>query len=581
MRHLIYTVRTLRASLLDEPPQRVMAIAEAWDIPLEAASPGEMAEALSTAMRDSDIDGAPAALRVRDGLPADALAALNQLLAANGRLPAAAFERRFGEIRPMGPGRLERERPWRAPANAAEMLWYRGFIFRAFDRAARDPAEWFYIPAELREALSARTGPAVTPGPEPAAGAEGPGSRLPTAGEIDSALLDDITTLLIHIQTEDARVRRDGEWAREARQAASRWLRDPDGVADGRPGGRFAFLTGLVAAMGWARAQDGRLRLNPQPVASWLQLKPGRQRDALFAAWRDNPDWNDLWRVEGLSFEMTHAWSNAPTRERQSALGALEAAAGQGEWQTLLHDLRSSPPRWQAMAAARGLIAAVKRDQPEFMRPDGRYDTWHIRDARTGDFLNGFEHWNRIEGAYLMALLCGPLAWLESDRLGEPAVAAPEPTLRLGKGAEVIALPGQRFARFQLARIAQPLGPREDGAWGFALTPRALGAAARQGISEQRAIEFLQKGAGATLPAALARAIARASERGAEARTEAGVLLRAREPAILDALLRLDAGRRGLIERVGPGVALIRRPDVGAIAAAAAEMGILIDIEEV
>ena len=59
------------------------------------------------------------------------------------------------------------------------------------------------------------------------------------------------------------------------------------------------------------------------------------------------------------------------------------------------------------------------------------------------------------------------------------------------------------------------------------------------------------------------------------------MLLRAREPAILDALLRLDAGRRGLIERVGPGVALIRPADVAAIAAAAAEMGMLIDIEAV
>ncbi|MEO6061708.1 MAG: hypothetical protein ABIQ99_07205, partial [Thermoflexales bacterium] len=474
MRHRIYTVRTLRASLLDEPPQRVMAIAEAWDIPLEAASPAEMAEALSTAMRDSDIDGAPAALRVRDGLPADAQAALNQLLASNGRLPSASFERRFGEIRPMGPGRLERERPWRAPANIAEMLWYRGFIFRAFDRAARDPAEWFFVPAELRDALSARTAPTATPGREPVEGVGGPGSRFPSTGEIDSPLLDDITTLLIHIQTEDARVRRDGEWARETRQAAGRWLRDSDGVADGRPDGRFAFLTGLVAAMGWARAQDGRLRLNPQPVASWLQLAPGRQRDALFSAWRDNPDWNDLWRVEGLAFEMTHAWSNAPVRERQEALGALAAAAGRatpGGWQALLRDLRTSPPRWQAMAAASALIAVVKRDAPEFMRPSGRYDTWHIRDTRSGDFLNGFEHWDRIEGAYLMALLSGPLVWLEADRLSEPGIAAPEPSLRLGSGAEVIALPGARFARFQLARIAHPRGPREDGGWDFALTP--------------------------------------------------------------------------------------------------------------
>jgi hypothetical protein len=478
----------------------------------------------------------------------------------------------------MGPGRLERERPWRAPANIAETLWYRGFIFRAFDRAARDPAEWFYVPAELRDALNAGNAPAVTPSPSTPSTGSGTGSGANTA-EIDSDLLDDITTLLIHIQTEDARARRDGEWARESRQAAGRWLRDANGVADGRPNGRFAFLAGLVAAMGWERAQDGRLRLNPQPVSSWLQLAPGRQRDALFAAWRDNPDWNDLWRMEGLSFEMTHAWSNVPVRERQSALRALERAAGAGGWKTLLHDLRAAPPRWQAMAAASAVVAAVKRDAPEFMRPDGRYDTWHIRDARTGDFLNGFEHWERIEGAYLMALLCGPLAWLESDRLNEPGIGAPEPSLRLGKGAEVIALPGARFARFQLARIAQPLGPREDGGWSFALTPRALGVAARQGITELRAIEFLEKGAGATLPAALARAIGRATERGAEARTEAGVLLRAREPAILDALLRLDAGRRGLIERVGPGVALIRPADVAAIAAAAAEMGMLIDIE--
>ena len=572
-------MRTLRASLLDEPPQRVMAIAEAWDIPLEAASPAEMAEALSTAMRDSDIDGAPAALRVRDGLPADALAALNQLLVSNGRLPAAAFERRFGEIRPMGPGRLDRERPWRAPANAAETLWYRGFIFRAFDRAARDPAEWFFVPAELRDALIPQTAAPATPA-NPSA-SSGPNSGA-SPGAIDSNLLDDITTLLIHIQTEDARVRRDGEWARETRQAAGRWLREPEGVSDGRPGGRFAFLTGLVGAMGWARAQDGRLRLNPQPVASWLQLTPGRQRDALFAAWRDNPDWNDLWRVAGLSFEMTHAWSNAPVRERQSALRALEMAAERatpGGWHTLLRDLRSSPPPWQAVLAASAIVAAVKRDAPEFMRPDGRYDTWHIRDARTGEFLNGFEHWERIEGAYLMALLSGPLAWLETDRLGEPAIAAPEPSLRLGNGAEVIALPGARFARFQLARIAQPLGPREDGGWVFALTPRVLGAAARQGITEHRAIEFLEKGAGAVLPAALSRAIGRVTERGAEARAEAGVLLRAREPALLDALLRLDAGRRGLIERVGPGVALIRGSDVGALAAAAAEMGMLIDLE--
>ena len=103
-------MRSLRASLLDEPLPRIMAIAEAWDVALEAASPTEMADALAAAMRENDIDGTPAALRVRAELPADAAAALNELLEANGKMPSAAFERRFGEIRLMGPARIERER---------------------------------------------------------------------------------------------------------------------------------------------------------------------------------------------------------------------------------------------------------------------------------------------------------------------------------------------------------------------------------------------------------------------------------------------------------------------------------------
>lgn len=555
-----------------------MAIAEAWDVALEAASPAQMAEALSVAMRESDIGGAPAARRIRDALPDDARAALDQLLASNGRMPSGAFERRFGEVRPMGPGRLERERPWRAPANPTEVLWYRGFIFRAFDRAARSPAEWFFVPAELGEALMARA--QDTPEARPAIPATAEGAP-------DSNLLDDITSLLIHIQTADARARRDGEWTQDTRRLASRWLRDPDGLSDGRPGGRFVFLAGLIAAMGWSRNQDGRLRLTPQPVADWLQLPAARQREALFAAWRDNAEWNDLWRVDGLSFEMTHAWSNAPLRERRDALRALEGAsgvAGPTGWRGLVRGFRRADGGdWaslrDSLAAASAVIGAIKRATPDFLRPDGRYDTWHIRDALSGDFLNGFENWDRIEGAYLLALLSGPLRWLESDRLDEAPQPAPQPPLRLGKGSEVIALPGARFARFQLARIAQFVEPRDDGGWMCRLTPASLGAAAHQGISLQRAIEFLEQGTGAPLPAALAKAVARASERGPEARAERGALLRARDPAVLDALLRFEAPRRALLERLSPTVALIRAGDVRDVAAAIAEQGMLIDVE--
>ena len=52
--------------------------------------------------------------------------ALEALQAAGGRVRAPRFARRFGQVRPVGPGRLERESPWQEPASPAEELWYAG-----------------------------------------------------------------------------------------------------------------------------------------------------------------------------------------------------------------------------------------------------------------------------------------------------------------------------------------------------------------------------------------------------------------------------------------------------------------------
>src|SRR5690606_4888548 len=57
--------------------------------------------------------------------------------------------RLHGEIRPIGPGRLEREATWRDPANAAEELWYRGLIYRTFAEFGEGPLEYIYIPEDL------------------------------------------------------------------------------------------------------------------------------------------------------------------------------------------------------------------------------------------------------------------------------------------------------------------------------------------------------------------------------------------------------------------------------------------------
>ena len=112
-------MRSLRSALIDEPLPRLMAIAEAWDLFLEAATPRELAEKLPAIMAVADnIE------RAKTMLPAEALTALEVLLAADGRMPVAVFERRFGVLRQMGPGKLERERPWINPINR-KLLSYR------------------------------------------------------------------------------------------------------------------------------------------------------------------------------------------------------------------------------------------------------------------------------------------------------------------------------------------------------------------------------------------------------------------------------------------------------------------------
>ena len=61
------------------------------------------------------------------------------------------FRRQFGEIREMGAGRLDRERPDLAPISPVEGLWYRALIARGFFESDTGLQEYAFIPEDLRE----------------------------------------------------------------------------------------------------------------------------------------------------------------------------------------------------------------------------------------------------------------------------------------------------------------------------------------------------------------------------------------------------------------------------------------------
>ena len=567
-------MRTLKSCLLDEPLPRLTAIADTWDIGLEAASASEMAEALAKHMLSPG-----AAMQGREALPIGARKALDALMSINGRMPAAVFERRFGTLRPMGPGRLERERPWLSPANPTEVLWYRGFLFRAFDKTPTTPVEVMFIPTDLL---------ALLPTPEPvAAGAAGevqPPLRAahPALGTPDP-LLDDVTTILAYIQNYEVHIRTDSGWNNEARNAIQPMLRDAEGADSENLSGRFGFLLSLISRSHWLRPKEKEVRLMPQPVSQWLQSSTEVQRSTLLNAWRSDPRWNDLAHVQGIAFEMPHAWANDPVRERTTILEMLTRfmAANTDPWQDI-----------------DGFVDHVKRTNPDFARPDGRYDTWHIRDVRTNEYLTSFDHWGRVEGALIRYIITGPLYWLgilnvQSGRMaltdhaamladapGEttpPAAAQKNDVFRLEPDGDVIVYTSARFERFQLARVANWSATRSED-YVYRLAPESVNAAMKQGIPAPRILEFLEQHSSKPVPPNLVKAIKRLEQYGAEARMEQAYMLRTKDVATMNLLLNTHAVRKAMIERISPTCALMRQREARAVASAIIRTGLLVDL---
>ncbi len=544
-------MRSLRACLQDEPLAFLMGVAALWDAAIGAATPQEMAAALAAHMLH------PSTLRaVLGSLPEAARNALEALIAAGGKMPLATFERRFGAMRVMGPRRFEREQPWRAPQNPAEVLRYHGLVFRAFDRIAGEVAEVVFVP----EDLLARLQPSA---PGESARAEPLRGSVNEQRSAIAPLLDDLTTLLCHVQNATVRPSADGTWDAASRRAVLPMLRDADGALDGNPNGRFAFLTHLLRRLGWVRVVNQRLRLVPQPVQQWLQSTPEHQREVVYRAWCEDETWNDLAHVDGLRFELTHAWSNDPLRERRAILGLWERWAPDP----------TEPPSWERVEA---FVRFVHEHHPDFARPDGRYDTWHIREVRTGAFLSGFEHWDRIEGALIRYVLTKPMRWLREEiELPQPA---DEPPFVVTAAGLVYVAAERRWTRFQLARVAEWVRTEGDR-YVYVLTPTSLARARAQRIAVSRVIAFLEQNAAAPLPKGVREALLRWESRAVEARLSPCALLQASEASTMDALLRLPQVRRAVIARLSPTRLLVRFGAVEDVRAAALAEGLLIEIE--
>ena len=521
-------------------------VAAAWGLELQAPDAETALPILVTGMSNRLL-----AHEIIETLPDAARQAMYALLNNQGQLSWSLFCRRFGEVRSLGAGKRDRERPDLHPASPAEVLWYHGLIGRAFFNLPPEPQEYAYIPNDLLALLEPLSINDTSPAGEPAA-VNDYAHIIPASTRI----LDDVCTLLAALRS-----------GISIPNAEKELLAIP-----------AALLTGLCQAAGLI---DETLQPNPEQLRLFLEAEPLPALEMLVQAWKTSPAFNDLRFLPGLVFE--GEWQNAPLQTRTAILAMLEHLP-QDEW-------------WSLPA----FIQAVYERQPDFQRPAGDYDSWFIRRADSDSYLRGFSSWADVDGALLNFIICGPLHWLGMVELAAPQAGAAPAAFRpspwsglLWQGYPTTAPPAQtgsikinrdghirisrytaRAARYQISRFCDWETLKKD-TYHYQITPASLENAAKQDLKPAHLLAYLNRLPELIIPPSLLKALKRWEQHGTQAALENATLLRVDSPDMLAALQKSPAARY-ISEVLNPTTVLIHPGQIAKVRAALIEMGYLVD----
>ncbi len=532
---------TLAFLLKHQEPVFRRLVAEAWGVPVPEEGAPEP-EALAAQLARVDVT---AGVRT---LPPEAQEALIDLLRRGGQAPWGVFARKWGPLRPIGPARLERERPHERPASALEALWYRAMVGRrlveteeGLDEVAYVPREW--LPALL--ALVARQEAPPLPG-RPALDEETEAPR-----PVSSALLDDLTTVL-------AGLRQGRDWEAIHPFLFHRYPR--------------AWLMTYLETWGLV---DETGQVQPEAVRTFTTLPEGEALLRAFQVWLEAP-FHDVALMSGL--EPLAPLPDDPRRPRQ--------------W--LLEQIRRLPREtWWSLPA---FIQAVGRLEPDFAREKPEHlAAWRFRDPDTDQVLTSAHDWETIDAALLYFLLTGPLHWLglvdvarqafrrsfwAEDLLAHHAPPLPQATARMqirSDGVLVVPRDAPRWARYQVARAGEWLPLRGPDAYRYRWTPSSLNRARGQGMTGKQLLRLLER-VSLGVPEPLRRALER-WEQGQVVRVHRVSLLRLPTVEALEALRRTPAGQ-DVLEVLTPTLAVIRTGREARILQALWQLGYLGEVLE-
>ena len=519
-------------SLLGHDLGHLRIIAELWGLEIRSSDPNAAMKELAAAILDPE-----RIAEVIASLTPPAREAIQVFLEADGRIPYAACLRQFGDIREMGAGKRDRERPHHHPSSTSEVLFYRALIARAFFDTEKGPQEFAYIPEDLLELIPSGKGETGS-GPlkdEPPGRAALPRERkfiLPA----DDRILDDATTIL-------AALRLGQEVTPEPK---------------------------LISLL---HAADLLMKHTPQAeaVRKFLEASRTEALRMLVQAWQESGSFNELHLMPQLICE--GEWKNEPLATRGFLSGLLDALP---------------KDKWWNLDA---FVGEVKKRHPDFQRPAGDYDSWFIKRRVDDQYLRGFASWDEVDGALIRFFITDILHWLgmvelatsEEGRgvaafrwLNRGGIKAKVEDAKLhvaSQGKIIIPRFAPRAARYQIARFCEWDGEKQDE-YKYHLTPHSLNRAREQGLKVEQLLTLLANHSDAGIPPVLVKALKRWEVNGTEARAETQVVLKVSRPEVLDELRKSKAARF-LGEPLGPTTVTVKSGAIQKVMEAMTELGLL------
>ncbi len=486
-------------------------VASSWEIHDLPDDPESIVAALQIKVADAETVQQLAA-----ALPPEALSAVRALIQKRGRVSSTIFERTYGEIRTMGVGRREREHPELNPVSVAEILWYRGWIGRAFLGGGGRPEDTIYLPDEIYAALT------------------------------DLEEEEQTSTPAFSTQMQESRIwfYRDGVLEQACTVLAA--LRSGETVEDLPPRRGAVPTPVLVAWLRCLKCLDDQNHIQPEAIRRFLESLRPQALYILIQAWRGSMEFNELRMLRGLEFEGT--WTNDPADTREHIIDLINTLAGD-EWMDLAE-----------------FVESVKQKDPDFQRSGGDYDSWFIRESRSGEYLQGFESWDRVEGALLRFYITGLLYWLGLVELTRPTpgivrfrlspwwpaingdmeiIEAKDNStpLQINRAGEILAPPRFNLAtRYQIARFAQPVDYQGKG-YLYRISASGLATSQEQGLTPSMLERMLHKYSRGAIPPNVRNALHTWEQTGSQVRISEMTLLRVNDPQVLKRLKESSAAR--------------------------------------